>query len=465
MGEHPLTVHQDTTIYPGQHQQEEDDKDGKEDDDDVLDDYSSSNHDLYRQLQKDVNGDSDLPKSARDGNPDMSVIGFQNLYKLQDMYYALEMQENITTDDIISIKRHVKKLYRNVKFFSDSGHDFDEPSFAYAMASAPGGSDPSLYKQTIQIAEILMKEKEPTRIFNLKTKIFWWKGYRDTVRREFNRLRQAEVRAFQTRFVEGMIMFCLIYILFLITNTLYILQINFFYLAFKKNYKEAVPEMTTESSTGGVVVAHKNEMKLLLDLYASCPEGKFATSLLDQRNVDMNLFKFILDIAMPAIVKLNYENSAAFDKLSEHVTLSEEAFAFLVLENLLDRWVFIAKREYVESGNKLQGIDLGKEDQFKFDKLPGSKYQLNSRTKKNPSFLGRWTSSGFAQYNELLAKVKDERDKRTDFESKLVAMYKEVYYESPQSKGYNKTTPFEGKVAKDEKLTTVMVMNVLTFKN
>lgn len=152
----------------------------------------------------------DLEQESQEENKTMPAethaLSFRRLVKLQDMYYALDFHERPSEDDRSAIKRHVKKIYRNVKFFSDNHHEFDEPNFAYAMSSAPNGADSELKKQTVQIAEILMKSKEPCRTFNLQSKIFWWKGYRDLVRKEFNRLRQAEVRGFLQRFVHGKIM-------------------------------------------------------------------------------------------------------------------------------------------------------------------------------------------------------------------------------------------------------------------
>lgn len=188
---------------------------------DVLDDDEAAGRSVTRKYFKEWTAeDADISASSQkrtsateaDSLDTNEPVTFQRLHRLEDMYYDVDVQEHPNADDKTAVKRQVKKIYRNVKFFSDTGHEFDEPSFAYAMLSAPNGADADLKKQTVQIAEILMKLKEPSRTFSLKTKIFWWKGYRDIVRKELNRLRQAEVRALQTRFVEGMffsiVVFC-----------------------------------------------------------------------------------------------------------------------------------------------------------------------------------------------------------------------------------------------------------------
>lgn len=208
-------------------------------------------------------------------------------------------------------------------------------------------------------------------------------------------------------------------------------------------------------------------MKQLLDIYASSPEGKLGTYLLDHSTINLEVFKFVLDLAMPAIAKSSYKNCAAFEKLSELVTLSEEAFAFLVLENSLDRWIFTAKRALVDNGNALQGIDEGREEIFQTENLPASKYQVNC--KKNPNKLGRWTSKGFSRYNELLDLVQIQRHSRSqnNFEDKLMHLYKlDLEHASNECRGNidgYKLAPFEAKIIKDEKSKTVTVTNVLRF--
>ena len=90
-----------------------------------------------------------------------------------------------------------------MKFPSDNTYDFNKPCFVYQIVDPMGTKKD--WPQTITIANMLMSEKESGRKFSLKSKIYWWKGYREVVRKEFNRLRQAEIRAFQSRFVDGML--------------------------------------------------------------------------------------------------------------------------------------------------------------------------------------------------------------------------------------------------------------------
>ena len=226
------------------------------------------------------------------------------------------------------------------------------------------------------------------------------------------------------------------------------------------------PELTSTSENQSC----KHPLRLLLDLHANSLDGKFANDLLDHKNVDMKMLKQILDIAMPAICKNSFKISAAQEKLSDVLTLSEEAFAFLVLENCLQRWMFIAKQNQVDNGHSLEGLDKGKEDTYKFGILPPYRYQVNCKT-KNSNKPGRWTSKGHLRYNELLQLVQHQREARSKgtFEDDLMEMYNnELNVEI--NKKYNvdnlvdcKVIPFKGNIVKDETTKSVMVMNMLTF--
>ena len=132
-----------------------------------------------------------------------TVMDVNKLMKLHIQFYDNEEREEPTLDDIKCVKRYVKQIYRNVKFPSDNTYDFNKPCFVYQIVDPMGTKKD--WPQTITIANMLMSEKESGRKFSLKSKIYWWKGYREVVRKEFNRLRQAEIRAFQSRFVDGML--------------------------------------------------------------------------------------------------------------------------------------------------------------------------------------------------------------------------------------------------------------------
>ena len=121
---------------------------------DVLDDDEAPGSEVACRYSKDWTAeDADLSASTRKqtsaeaeaGTLDNNdPVSFHRLHRLEDMYYDVDIQERPNADDRTAIKRHVKKIYRNVKFFSDTGHEFDEPSFAYAMLSASNGADSDL---------------------------------------------------------------------------------------------------------------------------------------------------------------------------------------------------------------------------------------------------------------------------------------------------------------------------------
>lgn len=208
-------------------------------------------------------------------------------------------------------------------------------------------------------------------------------------------------------------------------------------------------------------------MKTLLDLWKKSPDGKVGDYLLNYKDVDKKILKMFLDIAMPAVSKSSYMNCAAYERLNSIVTQSEEAFAFLIFENNVERWIFNAKRDIVDNGGSLQGDDVGRdEDIAKSDPLPFTKYQVNCKnSKKEGKFVGKWTDIGFQRYNELLLKVKNMREERlsTEFEDELKKMYFDEH-QSTCGQQLDNIMPIlkKSKAAVDE-CVSVTVMNVLTF--
>ena len=218
---------------------------------------------------------------------------------------------------------------------------------------------------------------------------------------------------------------------------------------------------------------NKHPMQELIEMALTIEEGRIGDELLDHNRVNKEVLKTFLDIAMPAVSKSSFKNCAPYEELSDLVTQSEEAFAFLVFENNFSRWMFNAKREFVDNGGILRGVDAGKEEDYRLSEMiPDTRYQINCKSKKDQhqgKKAGRWTEKGFERYNELLSKVSVARRERREgsFEEDLQAMYstevelsgrKVLQRLNMKKEGEVKTTQDKNGTAK-----RVTVTNVLEF--
>lgn len=179
--------------------------DNESNDDEVDDNYQQGNLITQQEDPQDLQDNQDVYEYNCKNNG-LSENFFNDgesdpikLVEAQRVFYSNAMKVLPRGDDVKVVKRYVKEVYRNMKFPSDDKHDFHQPAFVLEIVE-PLRID---FPQTITLANYLMSQKEPTTKFDLKGKIYWWKGYRDIVRKEMNRLRQAEVRAFKARFVNS----------------------------------------------------------------------------------------------------------------------------------------------------------------------------------------------------------------------------------------------------------------------
>ena len=133
-----------------------------------------------------------------------------------------------------------------------------------------------------------------------------------------------------------------------------------------------------------------SDIKLLITLFQ---QDDFAEKLFDCQNMDnIHIFKKFLDVSMPALAKGNFKQQMAFEPLTTVVTASEETFALLVLENNLERWIFLANKE----------ITLASGSTREFGVTPDVKYQKKVKKRKdNRETAGRWTEQGMKRFNEV----------------------------------------------------------------
>ena len=137
---------------------------------------------------------------------------------------------------------------------------------------------------------------------------------------------------------------------------------------------------------------------------------------------DKEIFKCFLDFAMPAVNKSAYKKQMYFDTLSEVVSVGEETFAFLVVENNIERWVYMAETILSnQHSNHLPPAGV----------IPKVRYQKEVKQRKDEVHTaGKWTNKGLQRFNEIASLVHNSRNMRTDYENELKSKYEEDFDES-----------------------------------
>ena len=139
----------------------------------------------------------------------------------------------------------------------------------------------------------------------------------------------------------------------------------------------------------------------------------FGNIFLDYQNIDTEELICYLNIALCGTSNIRFKEKMFYEKLSDALTISEEAFAVLAFENCFQRWMYQLTLETSESESDS-------------DKIPNVLYQKNiTRKKDQRETAGKWTDKGFKRYNELIALVKESRnsDWRRNFEEELQKRY------------------------------------------
>ena len=125
------------------------------------------------------------------------------------------------------------------------------------------------------------------------------------------------------------------------------------------------------------------------------------------------------DISMPSISYYQYKPRILFNTFSSVVTESEEALAYLVFENNLERWIYQA-----EETRSTNSSDNEAEAEVENRKVPRALYQAEVKARKdNIDTVGKWTDRGLERYNELILAVRESRRSRNAFEELITRTY------------------------------------------
>ena len=146
---------------------------------------------------------------------------------------------------------------------------------------------------------------------------------------------------------------------------------------------------------------------------------------------------------MTSTANIRFKEKMICDKLSDTVTVFEEAFAILVLENNFDRWVYMVEEEMKQNSCESTVREEDEEtiisNKNNFVNIPDVLYQKNVKVRKdNRQTAGRWTDEGMERLNELLMLIKDSRndERRQLVEDDLMERY--VNHADNNMEAYNR---------------------------
>lgn len=165
--------------------------------------------------------------------------------------------------------------------------------------------------------------------------------------------------------------------------------------------------------------------------------------MLDFEAIDKDILFCYLNIAMTSTANIRFKEKMICDKLSDTVTVFEEAFAILVLENNFDRWVYMVEEEMKQNSCESTVREEDEEtiisNKNNFVNIPDVLYQKNVKVRKdNRQTAGRWTDEGMERLNELLMLIKDSRndERRQLVEDDLMERY--VNHADNNMEAYNR---------------------------
>ena len=192
-------------------------------------------------------------------------------------------------------------------------------------------------------------------------------------------------------------------------------------------------------------------------LFDHCEESgdKIGDVLLDTERTSVELYKTFLDLAMPAIALKTFKESMIIDKLANNVTSSEEAFGILVFENNFDRWKWQAQQEQIKKSGGVVSLM----------EAPDVLYQQKVKKRRDDrDTAGKWLQSGVERFNSLLAKIRDIRKVRGEFEERLFTLYGEEEEQLDTIFRKPKRKELEVEVNSPNKKKKVLALNVLNIE-
>ena len=386
-----------------------------------------------------------------DDNNEQVSSNIMRIAKQSKLYKNQEIEEEVCADTVQCVQRYLRRIYRQVKFFSDTKEDYKEPCFV---------SKDGRKKQTVVLCEWILENIKRDKV-SIEEKIGFWKTYRKQIKTDINKMRQNDMNGFNKKFKKGE--YHLLNNIYNVKPITYNPSTYFSLKLFQLEY--------TDKFYCGIDEEH-NDMKKLVK-FCKNNGHQFGDKLLDYDNMDIETLKYFYDISMPSISSYMYSSRILFNTFSRVITESEEAFAILVFENSFDRWLYQADSKISAPSNDTEEQTVTVEEGTIAiqgstvtgnDAIPDVLYQKKVKKRKdNVVTAGRWTDAGLGRYNELLTKVQEARKGRGVFEDSL----KETYVMTEPSDLYldkldkrNRSTDNEHNARKKKKVQVKNVLNV-----
>ena len=135
-----------------------------------------------------------------------------------------------------------------------------------------------------------------------------------------------------------------------------------------------------------------------------------------KKNYNTFFSRFVPAVVGPELFRQRLQDADGVTSADTVCTISDEAFALLLVENSYDRWTDI----YTKTGGIPKQRRGDRTRQCDSDIAPqythgGIKYELHQKTKTKG-----WTTTGIQRYNELFKMVQTDRKRYTGFMLKFI---------------------------------------------
>ena len=142
---------------------------------------------------------------------------------------------------------------------------------------------------------------------------------------------------------------------------------------------------------------------------------------------------------MTTTATVKFKERMTYEKFSDAVTVFEEAFAILILENSLNRWIYMAerqKRKLLRSAGKESEDSSSTSDDVTdnsddndLGEIPDVLYQAKIRKRNdNIDTAGKWTEDGMKRLNALITMAQEGRNRTTRDEFETLLQNKYIQY-------------------------------------
>ena len=215
-----------------------------------------------------------------------------------------------------------------------------------------------------------------------------------------------------------------------------------------------------------------------MELIRKCVDGGkvFGDFLLDYESIDTDVLICYLNVALTTTATVKFKERMVYEKFSDAITVFEEAFAVLVLENNFQRWVYFAEKRLGEDKDDNSEVCNGGESGASYsddsnddskktvEKIPDVLYQQKIKKRKDKrETAGKWTADGMKRLNSLITMVQEGRNSedREQFEEELQDRYIKLADENIETMSKNKRKREMEEMNRRKK--GVVIQNVLDF--